>query len=295
MTITAEVTGDSYRSIWKYLYRTPHTIGYIDAGGYRTRYLEAGTRNQPTVILLHGTAGSVENFSANIAAYADEFHVVAIDMAGCGWTDRVTGQMTPKLWSEHVLAAMEALNIESASFVGVSLGSWVAVRLAQDHPGRVNGIVMVAPVGIINDPQEYAEMLTEILARRKKAADAPSWESVKGVFRGLFLHEQEILDDLVGIRLDIYRDPAMQESLLWLVIRDDSDVLKHDEWRALPNPIQVVAAVDAPNIFLRNAYQIGELAPNAEVIELKGCDHWAQFEAAENFNRCSIEFLRRVS
>ena len=53
----------------------------------------------------------------------------------------------------------------------------------------------------------------------------------------------------------------------------------------------VVAAVDAPNMFLDNARLLGELIRNIEVAEMTGCDHWAQFEQAEEFNRLAGEFL----
>ena len=54
-----------YRSIWTYLNTVPHKLAFLDAGGIHTRYLEAGDPDGPVVVLLHGTAGSLENYCAN--------------------------------------------------------------------------------------------------------------------------------------------------------------------------------------------------------------------------------------
>ena len=59
-------------------------------------------------------------------------------------------------------------------------------------------------------------------------------------------------------------------------------------------PVQVIAAVDAPNMFLRNARAIVRTVPNARLVEIEGCDHWAQYEQPERFNQESIAFLQEV-
>jgi pimeloyl-ACP methyl ester carboxylesterase len=47
-------------------------------------------------------------------------------------------------------------------------------------------------------------------------------------------------------------------------------------------------------MFLSNAYAIAESAPDVQVLEIKGCDHWAQFEQPLDFNEASLAFLRRL-
>ena len=73
-----------YRSIWTELLATHFRQGWIDAGGIKTRFLQAGNGTNPPLIMLHGTAGSLENFAANIAAHAEHFNCIAFDMIGQG-------------------------------------------------------------------------------------------------------------------------------------------------------------------------------------------------------------------
>ncbi|MDT3446720.1 MULTISPECIES: alpha/beta fold hydrolase [unclassified Pseudofrankia] len=281
----------AYRSVWTFIHRTPHQLGFVTVGGYRTRYLEAGERDRPAVILLHGVAGSLENFTANIAAYAEHFHVVAIDMLGCGWTDKPDRQLTAYDWSAHVRAVMDELGIERASLVGVSLGSWISARVAQDAPDRVDRIVMISPAGIILDLQEFRDRLALTRSSRAKASTDVTWAGIRTVFEQLILDDANVIDDVVAVRFGVYSDPAMQRAMQFVIPDTEEGILTDDDWRAFPHPVLVIAATDVSNIYLRNAYRIGELAPKAEVLEMTGCDHWAQFERADEFNAKSIEFL----
>jgi pimeloyl-ACP methyl ester carboxylesterase len=285
---------DNYKSIWKYLFHVPHRLGFVDARGVNTRYLEAGTPGKPILILLHGTAGSLENFCANYAAYAEHFHVFGIDMLGCGATDKPDHDYLIEHYARHVSAFMDTLNLPSASLIGVSLGSWVAAQLAVTEPEKVERLIMVAPAGIIVDAEEERRVAEGVRKRRSAAASTPTWDTVRAAMSGLMLNPDDLIDDLIAIRLDIYQDPRMQAAMPRLLAFSlGGQDLKIEQWQHLQQPILSVAAVDAPNMFLRNAYAIAETAPNAEVVELHGCDHWAQFEQAEAFNALSIEFLTR--
>lgn len=281
-----------YESIWKYLYRTPHRLDFVEVAGLRTRYLTAGAEDAPPLLLLHGTAGSIENFAANIAAYAEHFRVYVLDMLGCGWTDKPDYPYTPRRYAEHIVAFMDLMGLEHTDVVGVSLGSFVAVRVAQDNPGRIGKIVAVAPAGIITDPEEYARNAKELIDRRTKASTDPTWDSIRFVFKNLVLNEDRIVDDLVGIRLDIYRNPALQAAMPHLLTPKGVDALTWEEWAELPNEILSIAGVDKDNMFLANAYKIAEIGQNVTLWELAGVDHWAQFEVPAEFNARTISWLQ---
>lgn len=280
-------------SIWEYLHDTPHRLAWVDVAGVQTRYLEAGPADAPPLLLLHGTAGSLENFCANYAAYARHFHVIGLDMLGCGLTDKPPFDYLIARYVEHIAGFMDALGLSRAAFVGVSLGSWVAAALAHAHPQRVARLVMVAPAGIVVDPEEERRFAEGVRARRSAAATQPSWESIATAMRGLVLHADRLGDDMIATRLCIYRQPAMREAMPRLLAFSLSgEHLTHEQWRRIEVPMQVIAAVDAPNMFLRNARAIAALSPRAEVVDIKGCDHWAQYEQPEVFNEVTLRFLR---
>lgn len=281
-----------YRSVWTNLDNVRHTLDWVEAGGVRTRYLEAGDPDGPVVILLHGTAGSLENFCANYGFLSRTHRVIGIDMLGCGYTDKPDRPYLIPDYAEHVLAVLDALGIGKASVIGVSLGSWVGARLALDHPERVDRLVMVAPAGIIVDAEEEKKFGADVRSRRQGAAQAPSWESVTTAMGRLVLDPEDLIDDLVAVRLRIYEQPEMASAMgNLLAFTSGGQDLSRGEWARLEQPVLVVAAVDAPNMFLDNARLLGQIVPNVEVVDMTGCDHWAQFERADEFNQLAARFL----
>ncbi len=281
-----------HTSIWQHLFKTPHKLAWIDAGGVNTRYLEAGPADAPVVILLHGTAGSLENFSANYAAYAEHFRVIGLDMLGCGWTDKPDYDYLINHYAEHVRSFMDALGIDKAAVVGVSLGAWVGAALAQAHPERVDRLVLVSPAGIITDPEEEQRFAEKLRKSRSTAAAEPTWETVSAALKALILDPETLSDEIVAVRLAIYQDPRMKAAMpRLLAFSKGGQALSAEQWRSLALPMQVIAAVDAPNMFLSNAYAIAEIAPDARIVEMTGCDHWAQYEQPDAFNQQSIAFL----
>lgn len=283
---------DDYGSVWLALYDTPHRLDWVDADTVRTRVLTAGDAANPPLILLHGTAGSLENFARNIPALARHFHVLAFDLLGCGLTDKPAFDYAITDYADHVAATMQALGIDRAAFIGVSLGAWVAARLAHDRPDTVERLVLVAPAGIVVDAEEEARVAAGIRARRGAAAADPTWETVKAAMDRLVLDPATLWPDLIATRLAIYRRPEMAAAMPRLLAFSlGNQHLTPTEWAALRPPILCIAATDAPNMFLTNARAIAATAPDARCVDIPGCDHWAQFEQPDAFHSAVLPFL----
>lgn len=283
-----------FRSVWTYLNRTSLTLGYVEAKGVRTRYLEVGNPQNPTLVLLHGTAGSLENFCANYEELSKEYHVIGLDLLGCGYTDKPDFDYQIPDYANHVLAFMDVLNVGKASLVGVSLGSWIASWIGVNHADRVETVVAMAPAGIVVDAEEEKSFGADVRKRRSAAAAEPNWETVSVAMGRLMLNEDDLIDDLVAVRLSIYQQESMKTAMGHLLaFTAGTDFLRRDEWAAMQPPLLVIASVDAKNMFLANAYLISQLAPHAELAEVHGCDHWPQFEQPGQFHSLALDFFAR--
>ena len=106
----------------------------IDAGGIRTNVLQAG--EGAPVVLVHGSGPGVTayaNWRLTVPDLAARFRVIAPDMAGFGRSDK-PGGYGMKLWTEQLLALLDALGLEKVSLVGNSFGGGLALRVAAEHP-----------------------------------------------------------------------------------------------------------------------------------------------------------------
>jgi pimeloyl-ACP methyl ester carboxylesterase/quercetin dioxygenase-like cupin family protein len=108
-------------------------------------YREAGPRDAPTVLLLHGFPSSSHMFRNLIPMLADKYHVVAPDFPGYG--ESSAPSVNDFDYSFERLAAVteeftEKLNLSSYALYLSDIGASVGFRLAVMHPERVTALVV---------------------------------------------------------------------------------------------------------------------------------------------------------
>jgi pimeloyl-ACP methyl ester carboxylesterase len=285
--------GGEYRSIWKHLMTTPFRQDWIDAGGIRTRFVQAGQPDRPALVMLHGTAGTWECFAANLDAHAQHFNCYAIDMVGSGFSGKPDKDYEIPVYVDHVRSFVKAVGLSRVSVIGVSLGAWVACRLAVDHPEVVDKLVLLASSGMLAN----AQTMGSIRSARTKAVDEPTWPTIKSIFNTLIYDERNRIDDLVAIRQATYRQPEMKRAMEHILCLQDPairprNLIREDEWRKIEAKTLVIAAPDDREEYYQTAMRIRELVRDAQVVELKQVKHWGQFEKPDEFNDISLNFLR---
>lgn len=125
------------------------TRGLIVAGE-RVRLVESGTSGSFPVVLLHGWGASAYNYRVVLSALGRAgFHAIAPDLRGHGWSET---QFPGGAWSAGAMAAwvqelLDVLGIDRCILVGQSIGGAVALDAAALMPGRIAGLVLLAPIG----------------------------------------------------------------------------------------------------------------------------------------------------
>jgi pimeloyl-ACP methyl ester carboxylesterase len=118
----------------------------LDLGGATLRYLEAGSKAQDCVLLLHGArfhAGTwVETGTLEFLARKG-YHVLALDLPGYGKSGRFPDGQT-----FHLAAFLDALKLDRVVLLSPSMSGRFAFPLLIEAPERVVGFIAVAPVGI---------------------------------------------------------------------------------------------------------------------------------------------------
>ncbi len=281
-----------HRSIWGHLMKLAFCQNYVDAGGIRTRYVEAGPKDAPALIMIHGTGSSWECFCATLESHAKHFRCLAIDLAGSGFSHRPDEPYEIGFYVNHVLAFMDAMGIARASFIGVSLGAWVTSRLVVNHPERVEKITLLASSGLIINNSTMARTKTV----RNAAVDDPSWENIKPVFNSILYKEEDRIPDLIQLRQAIYREPDMKMAMNNILVLQNEDVrrrnlITEEEWRGVKAPIFIIIAPDDNPDYTVTGKRIAELAANVRTLTIEKVKHWAHFEAPEIFNPANLAFL----
>lgn len=111
--------------------------------GVTLSYLVQGNPHGRPVIFIHGYTDSHHSFDLNLPRFPRVFRSYALDLRGHGDSDKPACCYEQGDFAADVVAFMDALDLESASLVGHSMGSFVAHRVAVDHPERVDGLVLI--------------------------------------------------------------------------------------------------------------------------------------------------------
>ena len=279
----------NYTSTWDDLAEVAFDQGYIEAGGYRTRYLHAGTSDKPTLFMLHGITGHAEAYARNLAAHSEHFNVYAIDFIGHGYSSKPEHPLEIKHYIEQVL---DELGVEKAYFSGESLGGWTTARLAQLHPERVERIVLNTMGGTMANPQVMERLYTLSM----QAAEDPSWERVKARLEWLMADPSMVTPDLIRTRQRIFEQPNWKMACEMNMALQDMEIRKRnmlsdDDLRQIEVPALVLWTTKDPSGPVDEGRRIADLIPNGQLAVMEECGHWPQYEDTETFNKIQLDFL----
>ncbi len=140
------------------------TYHHANVRGQRLFYREAGSKDWPTIVLLHGFPSSSHMFRDLIPQLADKFHVIAPDYVGFGYSDAPRVQEFEYNF-DNLAAYVEDLLFQNLGLKQFSLyvqdyGAPVGYRIASKHPDAIQSIVVqngnayVEGIGAAFDPMK---------------------------------------------------------------------------------------------------------------------------------------------
>lgn len=286
------MTDQAYTSVWSDLNQVEFSQGFINAGGYRTRYLHAGDSSKPPLVLLHGITGHAEAYVRNLQAHAEHFDVWAIDFIGHGYSAKPEHPLEIPHYLAQVTGFLDAIGAERASFSGESLGGWVTAKLAQTQPERVERIVLNTMGGTMANPKVMERLYTLSM----DAARDPSWERVRTRLEWLMADPTMVTDDLIRTRQMIFEQHNwLMACEMNMALQDPEtrarNMISDDDLRAIQAPTMVLWTTKDPSGPVDEGRRIASLIPNARLAVMENCGHWPQYEDAGTFNRLHLGFL----
>jgi pimeloyl-ACP methyl ester carboxylesterase len=117
---------------------------YASVDSIRIFYREAGDPGKPTILLLHGFPSSSHQFRDLIPLLADNFHVVAPDYPGMGYSEAPSAEkFTPTFdnLTKVMTDFVEKLGDKHLVVYMTDFGGPVGMRMAVSHPDWIAGLV----------------------------------------------------------------------------------------------------------------------------------------------------------
>ena len=136
---------NAHHKKWKWAAKSQTLHRTVNIDGLDIFYREAGPKDAPTILLLHGFPTSSQMFRNLIPQLSDKFHVVAPDYPGFGNSSMPLVdefEYTFDKLAEVIEAFTEELGLETYSLYVMDYGAPVGFRLAVSHPERVQSLIV---------------------------------------------------------------------------------------------------------------------------------------------------------
>jgi 2-hydroxymuconate-semialdehyde hydrolase len=264
---------------------------YVDAGGFRTHYYEAG-EGHPLVLLHSGEFGACAELSweFNIGPLSEHFHVLAPDWLGFGKSEKVFSfEDMQALRIRHIAAFLETLGIERAHFIGNSMGGGQLARAAVMDPPAFPIVKMIlGGAGGFAPRNEHRETLNTYDGTRDHMRRCIETLVQRGDLRAD--------DSYLDRRHELSLEPGSWEctaAARFKMPGRGSSGRSETDFSKIKFPTLIIAGERDP---LRNPGYADELhaeIESSELVKFSDAGHCLQIDLPDAFNRAVIDFLSR--
>ncbi len=258
------------------LWPTPRDAWQVPTQFGMTHLNVCGPADAPALVLLPGAAISSTMWYPNIAALSRAHRVYALDILGdMGKSVSTRPLTTPAAFVRWLTEVFDALRLERAQVAGISLGGFLALKLAQVAPHRVTQLVLLSPASLLPlRPQFYGRVAAAILLPFLSPARR----------QALFLG---VASPNAGPAIKQLLTPTDFRYRMFFP-RAETDA----ELRSVQAPTLLLLGereiIYAPQAALRRA---GRLIPKIEAALIPGAGHAVNIDQPEEVNRRMLAFL----
>jgi 3-oxoadipate enol-lactonase len=255
----------------------------VKANGINFNCRIEGKRSAPWVVFSNSLATNLSMWDDQAEALGDRFQILRYDHRGHGLTDAPEGKYSFDLLVADVIGLFDALEIERAHFVGLSMGGMTAVALAEKHSDRLDR-VMPCDCGPASTPQSAQQWEERIATAREKGMEALVEPTIGRWFPAEFLAANKQTADKV--REMIRTTPAAGFiGCAWALSSFD---LRPGLSR-IDRPTQFVCGGKDASLAGTKALHAG--VAGSRFVEIEGAGHISNVERPEIFTRALKEFL----
>ena len=244
------------------------------------------------LLILHGLFGSARNWSGIARRLGEDYRVIAVDLRNHGDSGHAAA-MTYADMVADLDGLLQELGLESAYFLGHSMGGKAAMGFALTHPGRTAGLIVVdiAPVPYRSAHLLFLDAMQSLpLAELAGREDAAARLQAAGVTDAVI--RQFLLQNLVR------RDGGYAWRLNLQALRQHMDELASfpRDWTHAGYAGPACFLAGGASDYVRPEYypEIRRLFPAATIKTLEHAGHWVHADQPDAFTAAVRVFLREA-
>ncbi len=266
----------------------------VEANGIEIYYEEHG-EGEP-LLLIMGWGGNAASWRPQIPGLAERFRVIAFDNRGVGRTSAPDAPYSVAQMARDAAGLLDALGVEKAHVMGISMGGMIAQELSLTHPERVDVLVLGCTTPGGERSAGYGELQENIDSFHETAEE----ESInlrwfidfmkllwsEGALARADTHMQDFVLSLIRYPPTLH---GMQHQANAVAQHDAFDRLHHIEHATL-----VITGDEDPLIAPENSAILARHIPRAQLMVFEGLKHAFHLERPDLVNPAVIDFIEEA-
>jgi 3-oxoadipate enol-lactonase len=260
----------------------------VDANGVRINVALSGNTSGPVVLLSHSLATSLDLWSPQLAALEPQFRVLRYDTRGHGSSDAPQGAYTLAQLADDAVGIMDALDIEAAHWVGISMGGMIGQAVALNHAARLRSLVLCDTAAVV-PPEAQTLWQQRIEKARGEGMAALADETLERWFTPPYLAKAP-----PGVRR--IRDMILSTPVLGFI--GCSEAIRRldflDRLGDIRLPTLIMVGEQDPGTPVANSEAIHSRIKESRLEIIPSAAHLCNVEQAEAFNQVLLGFLQTL-
>lgn len=275
---------------------------WIEVGKLRIHCLMTGQTDAP-VLLLHGGGydSASLSYKPSIGAISQHHRVFAPDWPGYGESDKPKMGYSTEYYVDFLSQLLDALGLEKASLVGISMGGAISLGFGLRSPQRVKKLVLVDSHGLGKEVpgrvMSYVMVRLPLLNKLVWAILGRSRRMIRWSLRTVFHDPRAVTSSLVDEVFQEAKKPGVGEAwrswqrseIGWSGLHTNFV----DELHELAVPTLILHGEQDRYVPVSWAQRAHTLIKDSELCILPQCGHWLTREKPTEFYRAVLEFLAR--
>jgi pimeloyl-ACP methyl ester carboxylesterase len=273
---------------------------YVTVDGLRLRYIEEG--RGPALLFLHGASlgSSADVFLRNLGPLARAgFRAIAFDQPGFGLSD-VPADLSAAYRRDSIPKFMDALSLKTAALVAHSQAGNPAVQLALKEPGRYTHVIVLGTGSLLpplGGEGSGIEGAAQQRLERRMTSEEPTVQDTRKMLEATLFHHELITPEELALR----HARSVGRNFEAFVARNAAAEAapakepKTPLWRRLvelPMPLLLIFGREDRARAAERAMLLKEKYPQLNLHIVPGCRHLVPWDAADEFVRLGVPFLR---
>ncbi len=243
------------------------------------------------VVFVHGAGGSSSIWFKQIKAYKQHFNLLLIDLRGHGRSNRLIKEIIINKYTfsevtTDILKVLDHLKIQSAHFVGMSLGTIIVRNLAEMAAERVCSMVLGGAVTRLDIRSQclvtmgnLGKHIIPYMWLYKLFAYVVMPQKNQKESRHIFVREAKKL--------------CQKEFKRWFILAAEvNPLMRYFREKELPIPTLYLMG-DKDYMFIQPVREMVSEHKLSSLCEIPDCGHVCNVEKPEEFNQKSIEFIQK--